>query len=66
MNKEQAIQILGQMHYSYCPGTLMAERAAEARKYLVEAGHTVSVISRQCQMGSNPSSMVYVDGCQVA
>lgn len=64
MNKQQAINVLGRGHCSFTSGT--GPDVDEARRVLEALGHKVSTSSRPGKMGDTPSSMVYIDGAQVA
>ena len=64
MTEKQAINILERSHYSHLvPNTPWAISVLKAYSFFESQGKTVTVRARN---GGDPSSMVFVNGSQVA
>jgi len=54
-------------HASFTAGTWACDQATAAKQWLEQQGHAVDLRDRPQSLGSSgPSTMVYVDGKQVA
>ena len=66
MDNDYAIRVLARDHSSYGGDCKISKLAHTARQFLENQGLTVTVKPRTGRMGDTPSSMVFINGGQVA
>jgi len=66
MDNDYAVRVLSRGHSSYGGDCKVSKLALAARQFLENQGLTVTVKPRTGRMGDAPSSMVFINGGQVA